>query len=72
VFEIGKFIPFSVSAYDGRNDEDGNTRGAVSAWYFLMMEPPTPLKVYVFPPLVSLCVLIAGIGLHKKLGKKKG
>ncbi|MBF0487441.1 MAG: c-type cytochrome [Nitrospirae bacterium] len=71
VFEAGKFIPFAVAAYDGQNDEDGNTRGAISAWYYLMMEPPMPLRVYVFPPLVSLGVLIAGIGLRKRLRKKK-
>ncbi|MBF0318462.1 MAG: c-type cytochrome [Nitrospirae bacterium] len=70
VFEIGKFIPFSITAYDGRNGEE-NIRGAISAWYYLMMEPPTPLKVYVFPPVISLGVLIVGIGLHKKLRKNK-
>ncbi|MBV6340198.1 c-type cytochrome [Candidatus Magnetobacterium casense] len=70
VFEIGKFIPFSVTTYDGQNDEEKN-RGAVSAWYYLMMEPPTPMNVYVFPPLVSFGVLIVGIGLHKKLRKNK-
>ncbi|KWT76410.1 c-type cytochrome [Candidatus Magnetominusculus xianensis] len=71
VFEIGKFIPFSITAFDGRNGEDGLTKGAVSAWYYLMMEPPTPMQVYVFPPVVALGVLIAGIGLHKSLRKNK-
>ncbi|MBI4687770.1 MAG: c-type cytochrome [Nitrospirae bacterium] len=68
VFDKGKFIPFSVTLYDGQNTEDGS-KGAVSAWYYLMLEPETPMKVYILPPVVSLIVLGVGIGLHKKLKK---
>src|SRR6202142_3173837 len=59
-FEVGKFTPFAVTLYDGRNDEENN-KGAISAWYFMVLEPPTPAKVYVLPPIAFIAVL--GIGL---------
>jgi DMSO reductase family type II enzyme heme b subunit len=65
-FEEGKFIPFSVTIYEGQNREEGN-RGAISTWYYMMLEPTAPLKVYILPPVVSLVVLGTGVILHNKL-----
>jgi DMSO reductase family type II enzyme heme b subunit len=65
-FTPGKFIPISVTAFDGEQDEQGN-RATVSGWYYVMLEPPTPLKVYVMPPLVGLAFIGAGIGIRRKL-----
>lgn len=67
--EAGKFIPFSIQVYDGRNKEEGN-RATISAWYYMILEPPTPLKVYVLPPFVTLLFLVAGVILHKRMSKK--
>ncbi len=64
VFEIGKFMPFSVTLYDGRNNE-ADKKGAISAWYYMMLEPPMPMTVYVFPPIVFLIFLGIGLLLHK-------
>ncbi|MEO5356826.1 MAG: c-type cytochrome [Nitrospirae bacterium YQR-1] len=71
-FEVipGKFVPFSIAAFDGQNGESG-IKGAVSAWYYLMLEPSTPLKVYVLPPLVALFVLVGGVSLSRSLKSKK-
>lgn len=70
VFEVGKFTPFSVTLYDGRNNEE-NKKGAISAWYYMVLEPPTPVTVYILPPVVFLAFLGIGRILHKKV-KKKG
>ncbi|MBF0566102.1 MAG: c-type cytochrome [Nitrospirae bacterium] len=70
LFQAGRFAPFSVTLFDGQNGEEGN-KGAISAWYFMMPEPPTPMRVYVFPPILSLCTLAAGIALHRRLRKKR-
>jgi DMSO reductase family type II enzyme heme b subunit len=70
VFEVGKFMPFSVTVYDGRNNEE-NKKGAISAWYYLVLEPPTPSKVYIYPPIAFLLFLGIGFMLHKNV-KKKG
>ncbi len=69
-FEVGKFTPFSVILYDGRNNEE-NKKGAISAWYYLVLEPPTLVTVYILPLVVFLAFLGIGRILHKKV-KKKG
>jgi len=68
-FETGRFIPFSVSIFDGRNREEGN-RATISAWYYMILEPPTPVKVYVLPPLVTIVFLAGGVFLHIRMRKK--
>lgn len=65
-FTPGAFIPLSVTVFDGEQDEQGN-RATVSGWYYLMLEPSTPLKVYVMPPVVAVAFIGMGIGLHRKL-----
>lgn len=69
-FEVGKFTPFAITLYDGRNDEENN-KGAISAWYFMELEPPTPFKVYVLPPIAFISFLGIGLILRKSV-KKKG
>ncbi len=69
VFEVGKFMPFEVTLYDGRNNDE-NVKGAISAWYYMVLEPPTPVKVYVLPPVAFLVFLGIGIVLHKTVRKK--
>jgi DMSO reductase family type II enzyme heme b subunit len=68
-FVPGKFIPFSVTVYDGQNNEQGN-RAAVSAWYYVMLEPRTPLKVYIAPPVVALAFIGMSMSLRRRLKKK--
>jgi DMSO reductase family type II enzyme heme b subunit len=68
-FELGTFIPFSIAVFDGQNNEQKN-RAVISAWYYIMLEPPTPINVFILPPVVSLAVLGIGISLRRKLLKK--
>ncbi len=70
-FASGKFVPFTVALYDGRNNEQ-DKKGAISAWYYLMLEPPTPAKVYLLPPVVFLAVLGLGVLLSRSVQNKKG
>jgi len=69
VFEVGRFIPFSVAAFDGREKEEG-IKCAISAWYYLILEPETGAKVYILPPVVSLVVFGIGFGLHRRLSRQ--
>lgn len=55
--ETGKYIPIAFSAWDGNNGEKAEQR-AISIWYWLLLEPPTPLTVYLWPAIIGL--LIAG------------
>ena len=59
-FVTGEAIPMALFAWDGDNGESG-TRGAVSSWYFLFLEEPTPATVYVAPTLAMM--LTAALGL---------
>jgi DMSO reductase family type II enzyme heme b subunit len=68
VFESGKFTPFEVTLYDGRDDEE-NKKGTISAWYYMILEPETPVKVYVYPPIAFFVFLGIGLILHKRLKK---
>lgn len=70
MFTLGKFIPFSVSVYDGQNKEEEN-KASVSVWYNIILEPSTPLRVYFLPPLASFAVLYIGILFHRKLKKNR-
>jgi DMSO reductase family type II enzyme heme b subunit len=68
-FTLGRFIPLSVTVFDGEHDEQGN-RATVSGWYYIMLEPPTPMQVYIMPPLVALAFIGAGMAIRKQLKKE--
>ena len=59
-FPIGEAIPLALFAWDGSNAEEG-TRGAISSWYYVYLERPTPATVYAAPILAT--VLTAGLGV---------
>jgi DMSO reductase family type II enzyme heme b subunit len=56
-FEEGKFIPIAFSAWDGSNGETDNKR-AISAWYFLYLEP-SPAKTRFVYPLIAVVAIAA-------------
>lgn len=51
-FRTGRAIPIAFFAWDGSNGEHGG-RMALSSWYFLALDEPTPLRVYVFPVIAA-------------------
>ncbi len=55
--EIGKYIPVAFNAWDGNNGEKEEMR-AVSVWYWLLLEPPKSMKVYLWPVLIGLLVVV--------------
>ena len=59
-FRAGAAIPVAFFAWDGSNGERGN-RMAVSTWYFLALDEPTPARVFVLPAVAV--VLTLGLGL---------
>jgi DMSO reductase family type II enzyme heme b subunit len=58
-FPVGEAIPIAFLAADGSNGEDA-VRAAVSAWYAVYLDVPTPAGVYVVPVLAAL--VTAGLG----------
>lgn len=59
-FATGEPIPIAFFAWDGSNGE-AEARMAVSSWYAIYLEEPTPASVYI-SPIVAI-VLTAGLGL---------
>jgi mono/diheme cytochrome c family protein len=58
-FSVGEAIPIAFLAADGSNGEDA-VRAAVSTWYAVYLDVPTPAGVYVIPVVAAL--LTAGLG----------
>ncbi len=58
-FPVGEAVPMAFYAADGSDGED-ERRGAVSAWYAIYLDVPTPPRVYVAPVLAVL--VTAGLG----------
>jgi len=68
--EMGKNIPVVFFAWDGDAGEFGG-KMALSTYYYLMLEPPVPNKVYVVPPIVAgVVVLLEGLVLYAARKKK--
>lgn len=59
-FAVGRAIPVAFFAWDGSNAERGG-RMAVSTWYFLALDQPTPPGTYISP--VIAMALTLGLGL---------
>ena len=60
VFMPGKAVPVVFFVADGSNGED-DARAAVSTWYAVYLDVPTPKRVYAAPAITVL--LTAGLGL---------
>jgi len=58
-FLPGLFIPLAVNAWDGSNGEHGLIM-SISTWHYVLLEAPTPMRVYIFTGLAFL--VMAGLG----------
>jgi mono/diheme cytochrome c family protein len=59
-FNTGRAIPVGFFAADGSSGED-EIRGAVSTWYTVYLDVPTPKSVFVAP--IVMIALSAGLGM---------
>jgi hypothetical protein len=59
-FNAGHAIPMAFYAADGSSGED-EVRGAVSTWYMVYLDVPTPMRVFVAP--IAMLALSAGLGM---------
>lgn len=71
-FDVGKYIPMVFFAWDGHNGDAGR-KMAVSAFYYTILEPPTPQEVYIYPAIIAVgVVILEGWMLTRRANKKKG
>ncbi len=59
-FAFGRAIPIALFAWDGSNGEHGS-RMAVSTWYFLALDRPTPPGTYI-SPVIAMAITV-GLGM---------
>ncbi len=57
-FTPGEMIPIAWNVWDGDRNEAGKQR-AISRWYYLVLEPETPLTAYLWPIAV---IILAAFG----------
>ena len=69
-FPAGIAVPVAFFAWDGDNGED-EFRGAVSSWYFLVLERPTGPSLYVAPVLAMLITGGAGLFLTRRARRRR-
>lgn len=70
--EAGKYIPMVFFAWDGHNGDVGR-KMAVSAFYYLVMEPPIPQEAYIYPVLMAVGIVgIEGWVLTRRANRRKG
>jgi cytochrome c oxidase cbb3-type subunit 2 len=60
LFAPGRAVPVALFVADGSNGED-DVRSAVSTWYAIHLDVPTPARVYAAPAVTVL--LTAGLGM---------
>ncbi len=65
-FTEGIFIPMSANAWDGSNGEHGLIM-SLSTWYFVFLEAPMPMSLYIY---TLLAVLVVG-GLGYRWARKE-
>jgi len=69
-FATGRAIPVAFFAWDGSSGEQG-TRMAVSSWYFLALDQPTPSRVLVTPVVAMLLTLGLGIVVVRRAQRRQ-
>jgi DMSO reductase family type II enzyme heme b subunit len=70
IFTEGKYIPFSLAAWDGTLGETGG-KHTLSSWNWLLLPPqPDLFKIYGLPTTVFIFFLLFGWGLSRNIGRK--
>lgn len=68
-FEPGKYLPIAFNGWDGSNGEKNEQR-AISIWYWILLEPPKTMTVYLFPAFIGLLIAAGEVALIKKAKNK--
>ncbi len=66
----------AFQAWDGDNGESGNqgavsgNQGAVSTWFYIFLAQPTPVAVFVAPPVALALTLALGLLVVRQARRK--
>jgi DMSO reductase family type II enzyme heme b subunit len=70
-FPVGQAIPVAFFAWDGSNGERG-ARMAVSTWYFLALDRPTPPGTFISPVIAMAVTLGLGVLVVVRAQRRAG
>ena len=65
----GNFYPLAFNAWDGGLDETGKKR-SVTTWRWVFLEKPTPMKLYIYPPVAIVLAVAFQFWLRGQVTKK--
>ena len=69
--ELGKYIPINFFVWDGHNGDVGRKMG-VSAFYYLVLEPPIPTEAKWYAGLAAVgLVIVEGWILTRRSNRRK-
>ncbi len=68
-FEPGRYIPISFFAWDGSNGENG-AQMAISHWYSVLLEPPVPITVYIYPVVAVVATGVVQAWVFRRLQRR--
>jgi cbb3-type cytochrome c oxidase subunit III len=68
-FEPGRFVPVAFFVWDGSNGETGG-KMAISHWYYLLLEPPLPKEVFIYPVVAIAVTGVVQWWVIRRLRKK--
>lgn len=68
-FTPGTFIPIAFAVWEGGQGEAG-ARKAVSSWYTLVLEPPLPTRVFLWPPLAAGGAVVLELWLLRRVRRR--
>ena len=70
-FRAGEAIPIAFFAWDGSNGEEGK-QGAISSWYAIYLEQPTPSTVYLSPVIAMMLTVAVGFLVIWRAQRREG
>jgi len=65
----GAYVPVAFHLWDGNQGEE-DMKMALSTWHYLLLEPPTPVTVYLWPLGVGFLALGGEVALLRRLRRK--
>ncbi|MBI5901989.1 MAG: c-type cytochrome, partial [Deltaproteobacteria bacterium] len=69
-FEEGRYFPIAFAAWDGSNQEKGS-KHVMTTWYWLVMQPKTSGRVYLWPVVIALGIVGLELLWLKSARKKR-
>ena len=69
-FRPGIFTPMALNAWDGSNGEHGLIM-SLSTWYFVFIEAPTPMSVYIYSIIAVLVIGAFGVWMARRAGARR-